>query len=222
MIGASGGIGSALCDTLGACGAFALVLGLHRGATPVLDLRSEASICACAEHAARLGPLRLVVVASGILHGEGLQPEKSWRDLDAARLADAFAINAVGPALVMKHFLPLLPASGKSVFAVLSARVGSITDNRLGGWWGYRASKAALNQFVRNAAIELKRTRPEAACVALHPGTVATRLSAPFARAGLQVQSPATAAGRLLGVIERLGPEDSGGFFDQNGTPIPW
>lgn len=131
-------------------------------------------------------------------------------------------MNAIGPALLMKHFLPLLPRQGRSVFATLSARVGSIGDNRLGGWYGYRASKAALNQFVRTAAIELGRRQPAAICVALHPGTVATSLSAPFVKAGLDVQTTDQAAGRLIDVIDHLPPGSSGGFFDHRGDPVPW
>jgi NAD(P)-dependent dehydrogenase (short-subunit alcohol dehydrogenase family) len=122
----------------------------------------------------------------------------------------------------MKHFLPLLPAQGRAVFATLSARVGSIGDNRLGGWYSYRASKAALNQLVHTAAIELARSRPQAICVALHPGTVATQLSAPFAKAGLEVRDSTTAAQELLTVLARLTPADSGGFFDHKGLALPW
>jgi NAD(P)-dependent dehydrogenase (short-subunit alcohol dehydrogenase family) len=149
-------------------------------------------------------------------------PERSWREVDAAAMARAFAVNAIGPALLMKHFLPLLPRRGRSVFATLSARVGSIGDNRLGGWYSYRASKAALNQLVRTASIELRRRAPEAVCVALHPGTVATGLSAPFARAGLEVRSPEVAAADLLRVIGGLTAADSGGFFDHRGVAVPW
>ena len=127
-----------------------------------------------------------------------------------------------GPALLMKHFLPLLPRAGRCVFATLSARVGSIGDNRLGGWYSYRSSKAALNQIVRTAAIELRRTRPDALCVAMHPGTVATPLSARFAKPGLEVQSPDTAAMRILTVLNMLTPQSSGDFFDQRGQPIIW
>ena len=123
---------------------------------------------------------------------------------------------------MMKHVLPVLPRSGKAVFATLSARVGSIGDNRLGGWYSYRASKAALNQPVRTAAVELARRSPDALCIALHPGTVATSLSAPFAAAGLDVHSPPVAAGHLLAVIDRLTAEASGGFFDWRGQPVPW
>jgi NAD(P)-dependent dehydrogenase (short-subunit alcohol dehydrogenase family) len=223
VIGSSGGIGRALHERLSSQSRFRVVLGLGRRSSPSLDLTDEGSIAAAARHVAGLGPdVRLIVDASGFLHGDGLSPEKSWRDLDAGHMARAFAVNAIGPALLMKHFLPLLPRQGRSVFATLSARVGSIGDNRLGGWYSYRASKAALNQYVRTAAIELGRRQPAAICVALHPGTVATPLSAPFVKAGLDVQTPEQAATRLLEVIDRLPPGSSGGFFDYRGDPVPW
>jgi len=223
VIGSSGGIGRALHERLSAEPRFGAVLGLGRRSSPPLDLTDEASIAAAARHVGALGAdVRLVIDASGILQGDGLTPEKSWRDLDIAQMTRAFAVNAIGPALLMKHFLPLLPRQGRSVFATLSARVGSIGDNRLGGWYSYRASKAALNQFMRTAAIELGRRQPAALCVALHPGTVATSLSAPFVKAGLDVQTPQQAADRLLDTIERLPPGSSGGFFDHRGNPVPW
>lgn len=223
VVGSSGGIGSALHERFSVQSRFSAVLGLGRRSSPSLDLTNEASVAAVARHVAGLGAdVRLVIDASGILHGDGLSPEKSWRDLDAAQMARAFAVNAIGPALLMKHFLPLLPRQGRSVFATLSARVGSIGDNRLGGWYSYRASKAALNQLMRTAAIELGRRQPAALCVALHPGTVATSLSAPFMKAGLDVQTPEQAAERLLDVIDRLPPGSSGGFFDHRGDPVPW
>lgn len=223
VIGAGGGIGAALLEGLRQRGGFGQVLGLGRNSAPALDLLDEASIERAARHVAALpGDLRLFFDASGFLHGHGFQPEKSWRDLDPAALAHNFAVNAIGPALLMKHFLPLLPRTGKSVFATLSARVGSIGDNNLGGWYGYRASKAALNQLVHTAAIELKRSRPQAICVALHPGTVDTNLSAPFAKSGLAVRPPEEAAADLLAVIDGLVPEQSGGFLDYRGVPLPW
>jgi NAD(P)-dependent dehydrogenase (short-subunit alcohol dehydrogenase family) len=223
VVGASGGIGKALLAGLSAQARFSAVLGLGRNSSPPLDLTDEASVVVAARHVQALRTdVRLVIDATGILHGDGLSPEKTWRDLDAAQLSRAFAVNAIGPALLMKHFLPLLPRQGRSVFATLSARVGSIGDNRLGGWYGYRASKAALNQLVRTAAIELGRRQPAALCVALHPGTVATSLSAPFVKAGLDVQTPEQAAGRLLEVIDHLPPGSSGGFFDHRGDPVAW
>ncbi|MCX8134825.1 MAG: SDR family NAD(P)-dependent oxidoreductase [Roseococcus sp.] len=218
VIGAGGGIGAALAAALEARGA--PVLRLSRRSDPPLDLLDEASIAAAAAHAGE--GLRLVLDATGFLHDARFRPEKALRELDPAHLAHAFAVNAIGPALVMKHFLPRLAREGRAVFATLSARVGSIADNRLGGWYAYRASKAALNQLLRTAAVEVARRRPEQILVALHPGTVATPLSAPFSRAGLEVQTPEQAAARLLGVIERLTPAETGGFFDHRGEPVPF
>lgn len=220
VIGASGGIGRALVETLTDGGQFTGVVGLSRLHTE-FDLTNEASIEAAAKSLAG-STVRLVIVATGLLSDQITSPEKSLRNLDAATLAYLFAINTIGPALIAKHFLPLLPREGRCVFAVLSARVGSIGDNSLGGWYGYRASKVALNQIVHTAAIELARSRPDAICVALHPGTVATPLSEPFFKSGLSVQTPDEAALRLIGVIERLTAAESGGFFDHRGESIPW
>ena len=227
VIGSTGGIGSALLAQLQTHTAFAHIVALSRTSELALDLQDESSIAQAAQHVAALSlelglELRLVIDATGTLSGNGHAPEKSWRQLDAAQMAHAFAVNAIGPALLMKHFLPLLPKQGKAVFATLSAKVGSIGDNRLGGWYSYRASKAALNQLVHTAAIELRRSQPDAICVALHPGTVATGLSAPFAKTGLDVQSPADAAGRLLSVVDGLTAADSGGFFNHDGSALPW
>jgi len=218
VVGAHGGIGGALRTELQNTAGIDRVIALGR---PGLDLCDEGSIArAVAELPA--GELRLVINAAGLLHEAGQRPEKALRDLDPAHLARAFAVNAIGPALLMKHFLPRLPRQGRAVFAVLSARVGSIGDNRLGGWYGYRASKAALNQLMRTAAIELARTHAEAICVALHPGTVATRLSAPFVRQGQPMLTPEEAARHLLAVLHGLQPADSGNFFDWRGAPVPW
>jgi NAD(P)-dependent dehydrogenase (short-subunit alcohol dehydrogenase family) len=223
VMGARGGIGSALLQVLQPSAQFSSVLGFSRSSTPALDLTDEGSIQTCAQQVREAGlPLRLVIDATGFLHDSQWSPEKSWQQLTPAHMAHSFAINAIGPALLMKHLLPLLPREGKSVFATLSAKVGSIGDNRLGGWYSYRASKAALNQLVHTAAIELRRKHPEAICVALHPGTVDTRLSGPFAKTGLDVRSPADAATRLLGVLDRLQPADSGGFMNHDGTSLPW
>ena len=222
VIGASGGIGLALAHALNSSGNFAGTIALGRASQPPLDLQDEETIAVCAATIAQQGDVRLVIDATGVLHADGMQPEKSWQQLSAAHMAHAFAINAIGPALLMKHFLPLLPREGKAVFATLSARVGSIGDNRLGGWYSYRASKAALNQLVKTAAVELARRVPSAVCVALHPGTVATPLSSPFSKTGLDVQTPQQAAQRLLQVLDTLTPSDSGGFFDQYGKPVPW
>ena len=220
VIGASGGIGAALCDALESRGA--TVARLSRGSSPPIDLASDASIEAAAAAVARQAPFDLILVASGILHGNGLAPEKTYRQLDGPALEHVFRVNTIGPALVARHFVPLLRPTGRAIFAALSARVGSIGDNRLGGWFAYRASKAALNQIVRTLAIELARTRPETLAVALHPGTVDTALSGPFQR-GLaegQLLSPAASAGHLLDTLDKLGPADSGGCFDWRGERI--
>jgi NAD(P)-dependent dehydrogenase (short-subunit alcohol dehydrogenase family) len=197
-----------------------------RSAAPpwAFDLKDEASIEAVAKAAAAEGPLDLVLVATGVLHGPALRPEKTWRSLDAAALAEAFAINATGPALIAKHTLGLLRRDTKSAFACLSARVGSIEDNRLGGWHAYRASKAALNMLVRSCAVELHQRNPGALCVALHPGTVDTRLSQPF-QGGVdpaKLFAPTRSARALLGVLDRLTPADSGRLFAWDGQPIPF
>lgn len=222
VFGAGGGIGGALLDAIRASQRFEHVVAFTRSSSPAIDLLDEGSLERAATFAADLGELRLVIDATGFLHDDRQAPEKSWRQLDAANLARAFALNAIGPALIMKHVLPRLPRSGKAVFATLSARVGSIGDNRLGGWHSYRASKAALNQLVRTAAVELARRSPDALCLALHPGTVATALSAPFATAGLEVHDPPAAARHLLSVLDHLTADANGGFFDWRGQPVPW
>ncbi|KPF76643.1 short-chain dehydrogenase [alpha proteobacterium AAP81b] len=215
VIGSRGAIGAAFADALAANPGFALVTRLAR---PELDLTDAASIAAAA--AALPAPPDLVIVATGILHGDGLKPEKSLRDLDAAALARSFAINAIGPALVAQAFLPLLPIGRKTVFAALSARVGSISDNRLGGWHAYRAAKAALNQLIRTLAIEQTRRNPDSIVLALHPGTVDSPLSLPFQRGVATLFPPAVAAGQLLAVIDAATPAQSGRLFDWRGDEI--
>ncbi|URW76801.1 SDR family NAD(P)-dependent oxidoreductase [Sphingomonas donggukensis] len=224
VIGASGGIGGALEAALADEGAYARVLGFarSRGGADHIDLADEATIAAAAARVAAGPAPDLILIATGLLHDDTHGPEKSFRELDPAWLAQTYAINAIGPALVMKHFLPLLPREGTPVLAVLSARVGSISDNRLGGWTGYRAAKAALNMIVRNAAIEATRTSPRAIVVALHPGTVATPLSAPFRGnvAPGNLFAPDRAAVQLLDVIDGLKPKDSGHIFAWDGAEI--
>ena len=213
VIGASGGIGAALANALAEEDAD--VVRLSR---PDLDLTDEATIAAAA---ARVGTPELVIVATGMLHRDGCGPEKSIRELDPAWLAEQYAVNAIGPAIVAKHFLPVMPRTGRSVFAVLSARVGSIGDNRLGGWYGYRAAKAALNQLVRTLSIEDKRRNDRGIVVALHPGTVDTRLSQPFRQSGRDLFRPDRAAVQLLDVIDGLKAADSGRHFAWDGAEIP-
>jgi NAD(P)-dependent dehydrogenase (short-subunit alcohol dehydrogenase family) len=233
VVGASGGIGRALTMTLAQSSAVGRITACSRsGRVPEhpkvrhqrLDLEDEATIAGATEAVrADEGAQDLVFVASGILHAdEALRPEKTWRALDGAALERVYRINAVGPALVAKHFLPLLARDRKSVFAALSARVGSISDNHLGGWHAYRASKAALNMLLRTFAIELARRNPRAVCVGLHPGTVDTGLSAPF-QANVpegKLFTPDFAAARLLEVVDRLKPDDSGKVFAWDGQTI--
>ena len=218
VFGASGGIGSALYEELRKTQQFDEVIRFSR---PRLDLCDEASI---SEATATLpsGHVRLAINATGFLHDTQQRPEKSLRNLNPAFLAHSFAVNAIGPALLLKYVVPLLPRAGRSVIANISARVGSMGENQLGGWYGYRSSKAALNQFVRTASIELARTHPDAICVALHPGTVATKLSAPYIARNHATHTPAEAARNLLGVIANLKPMNTGGFFDWRGTAVPW
>ncbi len=216
VAGASGGIGAALVATLAARGAE--VISLSRSGDG-LDVTDEASI---ALHLGRLAaPFDLVLVATGALVLDGMGPEKTLRALDPGALARQFALNATGPALVLKHALRLIPRDRPARFAALSARVGSIGDNGLGGWYAYRAAKAALNQLIHTAAIEVARTHPEAVVVTLHPGTVDTPL-APQHRAGHPTISPRQSAEALLSVLDRLSPADTGGFFDWKGARVPW
>lgn len=216
IIGASGGIGGAMVSRLAGKGAE--VVGLSRSADG-FDITDEASIKA---HLSALkGPFDLVFVATGALELRGHAPEKSLRALDPAAMAAQFALNAAGPALVLKHALRLMPKDAPSRFAALSARVGSIGDNRLGGWHSYRAAKAALNQFIHSAAIEVARSHPQAVVVTLHPGTVATPLTAKYA-GGHPTVTPDQAAVNLLAVLDSLTPAQTGGFFDWQGKAIPW
>ena len=227
VIGASGAIGGALVNMLAGCAQVDCVLAYSRTPRPHasskvtprhIDILDEASIATAFIGVERVD---VAIVATGRLHAPGgIQPEKSWRSLNKATLMEGFAINAIGPALVAKHVLPLLPREGKAVFAALSARVGSISDNRLGGWYGYRASKAALNQLIRTLSIELARQRKDAICVGLHPGTVDSPLSRPFQSSVERLFTPMFAAERLLTVIEGLDVTQSGQLLAWDGSTI--
>lgn len=216
IIGASGGIGSALAQALRARGV--AVTGLSRRKTG-LDITDEDSVSAA------LGALEpgfdLILVATGALVIDGAAPEKTLRRLTAQAMADQFALNCIGPSLALKHSLRLIPRNGRCVFAALSARVGSIGDNSLGGWYSYRTAKAALNQMIHTGAIELARSHPDAICVALHPGTVATPLTAAHAGNHPTV-TPDQAAQNLLRVIAGLTPAQTGLFLDWKGERIAW
>lgn len=224
VIGASGGIGAAVADALQASDAFDVVHRFARsaGAGAHIDLEDERSIIAAAGQMAHGSVPSLIFVATGVLH-HGQEPERSYKAMTAEHLLRDYRVNAVGPALVAKHFAPLMPRDRRAVFAALSARVGSIGDNRLGGWHSYRASKAALNMILTNLAIELGRSHPQAVVAGLHPGTVDTGLSEPFQR-GVRPDklfTPEHSAMRLLAVLEGLTPADSGGVFAWDGARIP-
>ncbi len=233
VFGASGGIGAALVAALAGQDDVAVV---HAGARRhvdatgkvrpfTFDYADEASVAQACTALAQQGPLDMVLVATGQLTlPDGTPPEKSVRSLGQAALAQQFAVNAIGPALIMAHVPALLPRDRRGVFAVLSARVGSISDNRLGGWHGYRAAKAALNMLLRGLAIELARSHPQAVAAALHPGTVDTALSAPFQR-GVKPEklfTPDYSAQAMLAVLDRLGPPDSGKLWAWDGAEIPF
>lgn len=222
IIGATGGIGAGLFESLKDHDGFDTVLGLSRHSVPAIDILDEASIAAAADHVRQSGiTLTLIIVATGILHKDGRGPEKSIRELDADWMVENYRLNAVAPALIAKHFLPLMPRTGRSCFAALSARVGSISDNRLGGWHSYRASKAALNMLIRNLSIEWQRKNPEAIIVGLHPGTVETGLSAPFkGNPEHERFTPAKAASQLLDVLQGLEADDSGRVFAYDGRMV--
>ena len=227
VIGSGGGIGAALLAQLKGDANYAQAVGLSRSTEVSVDYADESSIANAAQSIATLcgasnQQLRLLIVATGFLHGEQGQPERSFTNLDAAYLGQVFQINTLGPALVMKHFLPLLPKTGRCVAGFLSARVGSIGDNALGGWYGYRASKAALNQLVKTASIEMTRRNKESICVSLHPGTVASALSQPFAKTGLNVRPPAESASDLLSVLNALQPSNTGQLIDFKGQTLPF
>ena len=214
VVGASGGLGAPLVTALAVRGE---VVGLSRSEDG-LDVTDEASVARVL--GGLTGAFDLVVVATGALGGGGGRPEKTLKALDAAGMAVQFAVNAIGPALVVKHAVRLLPKDRVARVGVLSARVGSIGDNGLGGWYSYRASKAALNQLIHSAAIEVARSHPMAVLACLHPGTVATGFTQGYP--GHDKVTPDVAAGHLLAVLEGLTPAQSGGFYDWAGREIPW
>jgi NAD(P)-dependent dehydrogenase (short-subunit alcohol dehydrogenase family) len=228
VIGNSGGIGAALQRGLSSEGYIVTGLSRSRDAEGssqdglTIDLTCERSIEAAAANLRAEPPFSMILIATGLLHDAEVVPEKAIRDLDQASLTRLFAVNTIGPALVVKHFAPLLPKRGRCIFGALSARVGSISDNRLGGWYGYRASKAALNMLIRTLAIELARTNPDAICVALHPGTVDTGLSKPFQKgvSGDRLFSTDQAAAQLLDVLHRLEPAQTGRCLAWDGAEI--
>ena len=222
IIGSRGGIGAALADALEADATYDNVIRLHRAGEVPVDILDEVSIAAAAASLTGTeASIRLVIVATGLLHSDTKGPEKSLRELDPEWMMQNYRVNAIGPALVAKHFLPIMEKNAPICFAALSARVGSISDNRLGGWHSYRASKSALNMFVRNIGVEWHRKNPQSVIVGLHPGTVETALSAPFkGNPAHERFTPARAAADMLNVLHSLKPEQTGQIFAYDGSLI--
>lgn len=220
IIGASGALGSAFVDVLSSNSDCSLVKSLHRHSQPPIDFNHEESIAEAAQNLTPDGPFNLIINAAGMLHTPQFMPEKKLADLHYSQMMETFRANAFGPAMVMRHFSKLLD-NERGVMAILSAKVGSIEDNRLGGWYSYRASKTALNMFIKTAAIEVNRTKPRAVLIALHPGTVNSKLSEPFR--GAQIgRTPEAAAKDMLNVIDKLTGADTGRFYSYDGHTLPW
>ncbi|MED5493930.1 MAG: SDR family NAD(P)-dependent oxidoreductase [Pseudomonadota bacterium] len=219
VVGSSGALGQAFCQLLREDPGCAGVTELSRDTRPGFDLLEPASIAAAVQSLAAQAPYHLVLIATGVLHDAEIQPEKSLAAIDAQAMQKVFQINSIGPALLLQQLLPLLERKG--ALALLSARVGSIADNRLGGWYAYRASKAALNMLLKTAAIEHARRYPDARLLSLHPGTVVSPLSQPF-RGSAAARPALQAAAELLAVVDNSKASDSGGFFAYDGAAVPW
>lgn len=220
VIGASGTIGAAFVELLGSSPRCASVIGLQRQTAPHLDFANEDSVAEAARALSDGPRFHLIINAAGMLHSEAFMPEKRLADLNLHQMQATFQANTFGPALALRYFVPLLDRE-RAILAMLSAKVGSIGDNRLGGWYSYRASKAALNMMIKTAAIEVARSQQHSVLVALHPGTVNSRLSQPFR--GESIGRPAhVAAADMLRVLDTLTPADSGAFRSYDGAELPW
>lgn len=220
VVGSSGAIGGAFVHALQLDPACQEVLGISRQTQPGFDLADEDSIAHVAAALAQAGPFHLIVDATGALTLDGHGPEKSLNALHAPPMLQSMAVNAVGPALLFKHLLPLMAPTQRAIYAKLSARVGSITDNRKGGWYSYRAAKAALNMLLHTAAIEAARKRPHLVVAALQPGTVASALSQPFVSSG--ALAPETSVMGMLKALDALPACSGAHFVDHQGQAIPW
>ena len=231
IIGSSGGIGKAFINFYKQQDINNKIIGLSRSgekyqeslhAHYFIDLEDEQSIENAANQAQVHGPYQIIIVATGALHGDDFSPEKSFKQISAKNLQKVFNINAIGPALVGRSFIPLLDTENSSVLSFLSARVGSISDNKLGGWHAYRASKAALNMLIKNFSIELSRTNKLAKVIGLHPGTVNTQLSKPFQRnvSENKLFTPEFSASSMAEVIDNLADNESGSVFAFDGSKI--
>ena len=222
VIGNSGSIGSAIEKELSDQG-FKNIIGFNRSSNPRLDLLNEETIAQSAQFIKDQNtPVSLVFDATGLLHDDNNMPEKTYKNIDQIFMRKNFEINVMGPALIMKYFLPLLDKEEKSIFASISAKVGSISDNRYGGWYSYRASKAALNQMIKTASIEMKMKNQKAICLAIHPGTVESKLSKPFQKNDLTIQSPQESASNIFKILTSSTSKDTGSFYNWDGKIIDW
>ena len=222
IVGATGAIGNAIANEIENLG-FKDVLKVGTNTTPSIDFNNENTILKTIEFVKNINkPISILFDATGILHHNNSMPEKTLKNIDIDFAKKNFLINAIGPALLIKHFVPLLDNEDKAVFATLSAKVGSISDNGYGGWYSYRASKSALNQFIKTASIETKVKNKKAIIVALHPGTVKSKLSEPFQKINLKIQNPEESAKNLIKVINTLDYEQTGKFLNWDGSEIPW
>lgn len=222
VIGNSGSIGSAIEKELSDQG-FKNIIGFNRSSNPRLDLLNEETIAQSAQFIKDKDiPVSLVFDATGLLHDDNNMPEKTYKNIDQIFMRKNFEINVMGPALIMKYFLPLLDKEEKSIFASISAKVGSISDNRYGGWYSYRASKAALNQMIKTASIEMKMKNQNAICLAIHPGTVESKLSKPFQKNDLTIQSPQESASNIFKILTSSTSKDTGSFYNWDGKIIDW
>ena len=222
VIGNSGSIGSAMEKELSDQG-FKNIIGFNRSSNPQLDLLNEQTIAQSAQFIKDKNiPVCLVFDATGLLHDENNMPEKTYKNIDSMFMRKNFEINVMGPALIMKYFLPLLDKEEKSIFVTISAKVGSISDNRYGGWYSYRASKAALNQMIKTVSIEMKIKNQNAVCLAIHPGTVESKLSNPFQKNDLTIQSAQESAKNIYKILNTSNLKDTGSFYNWDGTKIGW
>ena len=222
IIGGTGAIGNAIAIEIGKLG-FKEILKIGTKTNPSIDFNDESTIIKAAEFIKKKNkPISILFDATGILHHENSMPEKTLKSIDIDFAKKNFLINSIGPALLIKHFAALLDSENKSVFATLSAKVGSISDNGYGGWYSYRASKAALNQLIKTASIEMKVKNKKAVFLALHPGTVKSNLSQPFQKANLKIQEPEESAKHLVKILDSVDQSQTGKFFNWDGSELPW
>ena len=222
IIGGTGAIGNAIAIEIGKLG-FKEILKIGTKTNPSIDFNDESTIIKTAEFIKKKNKLISILFdATGILHHENSMLEKTLKSIDIDFAKKNFLINSIGPALLIKHFSALLDSENKSVFATLSAKVGSISDNGYGGWYSYRASKAALNQLIKTASIEMKVKNKKAVFLALHPGTVKSNLSQPFQKANLKIQEPEESAKHLVKILDSVDQSQTGKFFNWDGSELPW